>query len=151
MLRKGVVGAFLAAAGMTGLMLSSQPAAAAVTVWDLFDHPAGGASDPTYGLRMDGMEQYMTQGMANEPDFGTDRTWTFSFDCATCGVQGILDDQGTASLADDTFRILGTVRGGIDIGSAYANNGVMLSLDFIYAPDGNGNGRVGPDETNGAP
>ena len=66
----------------------------------------------------------MAQRVASKPDFGSDRTWTISFDCAQCGIQGILDDRGTINLADGIFRGLGMVRGGIPIGVSVRDRNV---------------------------
>lgn len=81
----------------------------------------GGAGPPHYCFRAD-----------NVLSIGTPAT--FSCEGAGTGVQLDYDDNDTATSADDTVRIYGTMFGGKDAGNAYdgANSG-FVDIDFTYA------------------
>ena len=106
----------------------SDPATAALISYDLKNHPASAESPPPYGLRVDGVEWWATNGAHG----GNSDTWTFDFEpgaaCITCGVVGTLDTVA------NTFVISGTAWGGKDVGATYAPapGPGRLEIDFTY-------------------
>ena len=87
--------------------------------YNLGDHPDGGAQDPLYGLRLDGL----IGGNAGD-------IYTFSFDSSRSGVGMYLDyDTDT-----DLVRIHGTAYGGEDTGSGWnPGNQGLAGIDFTYS------------------
>jgi hypothetical protein len=93
------------------------PAHATTYQYHLLDHPDGLAVPPPYGIRFDGMEYYTT-GAGGQKDL-----WTFSFDQGPASVMGVLDT------ALGTFRIFGTVWGGLHNDPDIRGR---LAIDFTY-------------------
>jgi len=123
-LRAAVVGAVVAAGTAFGI---AAPASATLYTFVAKSHPYGNQAPPPYGLRLDGIENYVT-GTGGDSD-----TWTFDFDCATCGVTAVYD-----TIAE-TFSITGTAFGGKDnAGGSNAADGYdppgggFVTLDFVY-------------------
>ena len=82
------------------------------------NHPDGGAQDPLYGLRLDGLE-----------DGDSSRIYTFDFDDTSNGAAMFLryfDDGGV-----DKIRIFGKAWGGEDGGQTYINP-TLWDIDFTY-------------------
>lgn len=98
-----------------GLLLTSW-AQAEIISFKLNDHPNGGAANPTYGLRLDGLL-----------DLNSNSIFTFSFDHAQSNMQ--LDYNTTTN----EIHIFGNAYGGLDIGSTY-DSGLsgLVSIDFTY-------------------
>lgn len=108
----------LSAAAAAALLFTAIPTASQATVFTfaLHDHPDGGISDPTYGLRLDGL-----YGSASN-------NFTFSFDEPGTGMTLAYDN------VSNTVQISGRAYGGIDTGSAWdANNSGFLDVDFTYS------------------
>ena len=114
-------------AGGALVALSASPAAADLVSFELKNHPDGAKAPPPYGLRLDGIEWWATDGAHG----GENSTWTFDFmpdplDCPACGVTGTLD-----TIAQ-SFTISGVAYGGKDIGAAHDGPG-RLEIDFTYS------------------
>ena len=91
----------------------------------LFDHPDGAEVPPPYGLRLDGVEWAVLEALSfDNSEVDDSATWTFSFEQGPASMTGIFDE-GT-----DTFQILGTAYGGLDVGQA-AGPGA-IAIDFTY-------------------
>jgi len=110
---------------------------ASIQKFRLFDHPNGGAADPTYGLRLDNL-------------LSMDGEYTFSFDQPNAAM--FLEYDSTA----ETIRIFGQAFGGLDIGSVWdPDYATLWDIDFTYTAnvsldtDGNGDDFVvNPDNPN---
>ena len=103
------------------LLLPSGTAQAALLTFQLNNHPAGGASAPLYGLRLDGLFTHDTKDI-----------WSFDFDGP--GSNMIL----TYDSSSNEIRIHGTVLGGLDVGSAYHTTLQGLwNVDFSYSANVN--------------
>lgn len=114
--------------GMASVTPSS--ASAAVFEYTLNDHPDGALSNPTYGLRLDGLYG------GNSNDF------TFSFNAPGTGMTLLYDNQA------NSVRIVGRAYGGIDTGSSWdANNVGFVDIDFTYRQNivPTGSGTIGTD------
>ena len=71
---------------------SSGPAAAAIISYDLFNHPDSAEAPPPYGLRIDGVEWWVTN------NGGDSDTWTFDFtpspdDCIGVAIAAIVSSR----------------------------------------------------------
>lgn len=86
----------------------------------LGNHPDGGAADPLYGLRLDGL-------LTGNPVGSPHEIYTFDFEAAGAYMQMLWD--GTAN----TIRIWGDAYGGQDSGSAYVTGTTdWWEIDFLY-------------------
>ena len=129
--------AFLLALSVCLAALLPAPVEAAIIKqyqYKLWSHPDGNAAPPSYGLRLDGIEWFVTgQG-------GNSDTWTFDF----------IDMKGTYTYNSgglDTFRIYGTAVGGRDLsGSGYDNGeSAKVYIDFTVGGYGGHNSHVDPE------
>ncbi|MBL8875956.1 MAG: hypothetical protein JNM86_09200 [Phycisphaerae bacterium] len=105
----GIAGAFVCAVAQSALVVPG--------LYQLHNHPDGGARPPMYGLRLD--ELY--NSTPNHDIF------TFDFDHAMSNMKMMV--------TNSTIRIFGSVYGGRDTGSAYAaeaRTGVY-TVDFTYS------------------
>jgi len=111
--------------------------AQAITIYDLANHPAGGARPPTYGMRLDEIVDLTL----NVHDI-----FTFDFDNAASSMRLEYDDIA------GTIRIFGTVFGGLDTGVAYDPTASGLwDVDFTYRQNITsipGNLTVNPENAN---
>ncbi len=86
-------------------------------LYQLENHPDGSATPPSYGLRLDELYDVTS---------GHD-IFTFDFEDAQSNM--------LMAFSSDTIRIYGTVYGGRDTGSGYANDGDLglYTVDFTYS------------------
>ncbi len=85
-------------------------------LYSLSNHPDGGAADPLYGLRLDGL----LTGDSND-------IYTFDFDDAASSMTMLWDS------VTNTLTIMGTSLGGEDGGSAYvAGTTEIWNIQFTY-------------------
>lgn len=142
---KGI--AHLVAFGLLACAGSILPAGVQAAViqefqYDLWSHPDGNAAPPSYGLRLDGIEWFISNGVNG----GDSDIWTFDF----------TDMKATYtynSMADDTFRIFGTAVGGRDLSGGNYDEGQFaeVSIDFTYTGFNGQNSHVDPEiHVNGA-
>lgn len=116
----GVGTVFLSALSLMADGRTAQAGVIATHFYDLFDHPDGSEAPPIYGLRLDGIEHYLTgQG-------GSSDSWTFSFTDVTAKVT-IHDDA-----AQNTLHIAGTGFGGRDAGGGSWLASGAVNFDFTY-------------------
>lgn len=106
-------------AAVAVLMCSSIGVATPITadaLYELGNHPDGGAANPLYGLRLDGL-------------LTGDSSDIYTFDFEASGVSmSMLWSSGT-----DELRIWGTAFGGQDIGSDYlAGTTALWTINFTY-------------------
>lgn len=86
------------------------------TLYELGNHPDGGAADPLYGLRLDGLLTGDTTDI-----------YTFDFDDAASSMTMLWDS------VTNTLTITGTTIGGEDSGSTYlAGTTETWSITFTY-------------------
>ena len=109
---------------LAGLLLTPIPGAAASFTYELANHPDGNAAAPFYGLRLDELFDATS----------SHDIFTFDFDHADSNMRLVYDDGGTTSTGDDSIRIFGTVMGGLDTGSSYADGSYFgaWAVDFSY-------------------
>ena len=87
------------------------------TVYELGNHPDGGAASPFYGLRLDGI------GTGDTRDI-----YTFDFEAAGSGMTLFYDDDA------GTITIGGTAFGGRDAGSSFADGSTdVWQISFTYS------------------
>jgi len=122
--KSAVCGAMVFAVA-TLMATQSQPAYSA-TVWNLFDHPAGAASPPPYGLRIDGIEHFYQSYLSPTTiTAGDSDTWLFSFD-------HFANTTLTLNDAEDRITIQGTLFGGRD---ADTDSSELGSVDLVFTYD----------------
>ncbi len=116
-----------AAASCVAVILSGMAMAAPVEAaviashdYNLFSHPDGNQAPPIYGLRLDGIERFMTGG-GRASD-----VWTFAFTEVTARLE-VHDDP-----ALNSFRITGVGEGGRDSGGGSYVASAPVSFDFTY-------------------
>ncbi|MEL7310701.1 MAG: PEP-CTERM sorting domain-containing protein [Pseudomonadota bacterium] len=102
------------------LMLASMTSNASIlqpgVVYDLDNHPDGGAASPYYGLRLDGL----TTGDSSD-------IYTFDFEAATSGMTMVYDDDA------GTLTIGGSAFGGRDGGTDFvAGTTDTWQISFTY-------------------
>jgi hypothetical protein len=106
--------AFLTA--LTWASISAADPIAQDTTYQLGSHPDGGAAEPFYGLRLDGL----LTGNSSE-------TYTFDFDAPGASMMMYWDS------ATNELRIWGTAYGGQDVGTSYlAGTTALWNIDFTY-------------------
>lgn len=144
---KGI--AHLVVFGLLACVGGALPAAVHAAVikehhYTLWSHPDGNASPPSYGLRLDGIEWFIS-GQGGDSD-----TWTFDF----TDMSAIYTYNDMAS---DTFRIFGTAVGGRDLSGGTYDEGqtVTVDIDFTYTGFDGQNSHVNPgmhvDQGGGGP
>jgi hypothetical protein len=111
--------------------------------FELRNHPDGGAANPLYGLRLDGL-----QGDVTTNSSGKNHGTIYTFDFERTGALMLLDidlDGGTGGAP--AVWIHGTAFGGRDAGSAYdAANSGLWDIDFMYMDNGStSSNSVSPD------
>ena len=92
-------------------------------VFNLHNHPKGGARPPLYGFRLDELVNVVT---------GEKDIFTFDFDdpLSDMKLEITFDDPGTGA-NEDRVRIFGTTLGGYDTGAGYDSTG-YFDIDFSY-------------------
>ena len=114
------------AAGLVAGLMWSGAAHATLFEFQLGDHPDGTEAPPEYGLRLDGIEHFVT-GSGGDSD-----TWTFTFDCVGCDVTATFD-----TVTED-FVISGIAFGGRDVDAPTGDNsydpgtGGFVEVMFTY-------------------
>lgn len=118
---KTVARSLLAIAAMTCFFSMAAGAAVIAThSYALFSHPDGLEAPPIYGLRIDGIERYLTgQG-------GSSDAWTFAFTSVSATVT-IHDDPSL-----NAFHIAGVGEGGRDSGGGQWAAFGDVSFEFTY-------------------
>lgn len=118
--------------------------AANSTVYTLFDHVDAAEAPPNYGVRLDGIEWFVTGGATG----GDSDTWIFSFEDGPASVAGVFDEMA------DTFTISGIAYGGRDdnIENDLALPGTRAQLAILFEYTGVNatnlaNGIMGPNGT----
>ncbi len=120
-LRKRVLGG-LAVAGVA-VAFSASPAEAVLMQWNLDSHPDGAERQPTYMLRLDGL-------LSND----SNHVWTFR-PADTNSMMATYDTD------TNIFTIMGTLYGGLDIGSAW-DASTTGEWDVMFTYDGSQSGLV---------
>ncbi|GER00262.1 hypothetical protein JCM17845_08850 [Iodidimonas gelatinilytica] len=119
---KAIASTIIAAMACLGIATASDADATIITShsYTLFSHPDGDQAPPIYGLRLDGIERYLT-GSGRVSD-----SWTFAFDTVTADV--VLHDDPLLN----TFSITGTGIGGLDVGGGSHVASSAVSFNFTY-------------------
>jgi len=120
---------FIFGIGTLGLLAGlvaggSEPASAFTFSWDLKSHPDGGVLPPAYGLRLDNIDIGSSTGLR----------FTWDLDHADSDLKLIYNDSDVAAAGQETLRITGTARGGIDNGSAWSDS-TLWDFDLVYRDD----------------
>ncbi len=133
-----IAGAFILIAA------SNVQAVLVITTFELDNHPDAGASPPPYGLRLDNL---FLQTPASGSVIGTAVGGTTTF-----AIQDVdLTVTENTTTGNITIDIVGSVYGGVDVGSVYGYGEGEYNVDFTYgfnvAEDGAGGWLVTPQTT----